>query len=720
MSTSLKSSALPKFTSSAPWYDVPQKDVVTVEHPCIVQDVDKAVQMLGGELALRNLVHSSPGGKPIGLKFHPEDAFSQPIYSINRPTDNLLLKITVPKRTGRKRKRGSDEPFAESDESRLQESEEPQKREAGKSEWERTVKKDARYLLRSLQDNKETYHVEPIARIHTSHIFRTMPDFVYRNSNSTFLQEMRQKILPFQYSKLSEFQLDLESHGLDNTEVIPPPVLSTVAYPVNYVYRQNPAIKAYLDPATGSRKLYNTQAPNKVFTQQCQWNTPASDIPGAVSPDAPPSETEGHNFHGLVTILRTIFARRPIWTRRGLANQLPPNAPLFLAKYAVAYVAYAMRSGPWRDTYIRLGVDPRSDRSYRKYQTLMLQLVSSKKSKVANQPYEGNELRYWRTDPARNSHIFTGKGSVPYDGKSWQLCDLEDPILKKLVDIPDLHLRSECEQRYFGWYQNGTWCKLKVILKTKVDLLLHRIDPIHSGGYYAGEDIDNPDFDLKFERFLALPESYNIAASSTVPSCSASYFPPPPSSSAAAGEHSNTPNERTPWQAAGPEGDPLLGFLPRNASKMELEWASQYRALCRAPQGQLPPSGRLSRSKQAVRKSFVGDRSGAGGNEGMGGQNQLGPQLAGEGSGDASSDGDHLAPNDTGEVLEQQPSPPPPSSSLSSPPLQDDVELEDSIDGVGQSMDHILVPDNGDNNLDDEYDEDINEEGTDESAVDMR
>jgi hypothetical protein len=44
---------------------------------------------------------------------------------------------------------------------------------------------------------------------------------------------------------------------------------------------------------------------------------------------------------------------------------------------------------------------------------------------------------------------------------------------------------------------------------------------------------------------------------------------------------------------------------------LELEWAAQYRALCRAPQGKLPKSGRLSKSKAQVRGSFLeeGDAS---------------------------------------------------------------------------------------------------------------
>ena len=558
---------VPKPSESAPWYTIPKTQAVCVEHPCLVQNVDKAVDMLGGDKAIKNFLRKDHVEKPINLKFHPEDPFSQPILSVNCQTNNVLLKVTVPKRTGRKRKRGTTDPFVE-------DLNEP------------PAKKSANYLLESLRANKNTYQIEPIASVPIMHIFRTMPDFAYSTSHSQYLNQFRDKVLPFQYPLLSDFQLN-PARGLEDTEIIPPSVLSTMAYPSNYAYRQNPAIKAFIDPTTGSRRLYNTQAPTKIHTQQCQWDTPPSEIPTTVSPSAPPLEAEPHNFRGLVTILRTIFARRPIWTRRGLANQLPPNAPIFLAKYAVGYAAYAMRSGPWRDTYIRFGVDPRSDPNYRKYQSLMLQLVSSKKSSIENRKYE-EASQAWRVDQDKESHIFTGKGRVPADGKSWQLCDLQDPILKKLVDTPDLELRETCEERYFGWYQNGTWCKLKIILKAKIDLMLEEIVP---------DEGEEADFDRKFDRLLALPESFNVPA-----------VPDEVRQRSNAAEDQYRRETPSLWKAAGRDGDPLLGFLPRNASKLELEWAAQYRALCRAPQGKLPiGAGRLSKSKAVTRGSFISE-----------------------------------------------------------------------------------------------------------------
>lgn len=81
---------------------------------------------------------------------------SRPLHSTSSATNNILLKVTVPKRTGRKRKRGSDEPFSGS----LPVAEpEPQRR-------------DAREFLKTLRDNVGRYQVEPVGMVQRTHVFR--------------------------------------------------------------------------------------------------------------------------------------------------------------------------------------------------------------------------------------------------------------------------------------------------------------------------------------------------------------------------------------------------------------------------------------------------------------------------------------------------------------------------------------------------------------------
>ena len=74
-------------------------------------------------------------------------------------TNNIVLKITVPKRTGRKRKRGSSDSYHEV---------------TGESQGQPPLtSRDTRSLLRSLQDNVGKYDIQPVGYIHETHRFRS-------------------------------------------------------------------------------------------------------------------------------------------------------------------------------------------------------------------------------------------------------------------------------------------------------------------------------------------------------------------------------------------------------------------------------------------------------------------------------------------------------------------------------------------------------------------
>jgi len=85
----------------------------------------------------------------------------------------VLLKITVPKRTGRKRKRGSDAPFAYPNE-------ESSTTEGGRkslgNEDPNLESQSGRIktssLLRKVIDNRDTYKVEVVAEIRQTHRYR--------------------------------------------------------------------------------------------------------------------------------------------------------------------------------------------------------------------------------------------------------------------------------------------------------------------------------------------------------------------------------------------------------------------------------------------------------------------------------------------------------------------------------------------------------------------
>jgi len=164
---------------TAPFYHVPPRRLVSVEHPAVIRNLDKAVDTLQGNVGIhtvrltahpRNhsrfnhtdtaqILNPPKADTPVNLVLRPEDVMARPIQSISCASNNVLLKVTVPKRTGRKRKRGSNEPFTHAASEDI-EGPPPQR-----------TSKD---LLRSLQDNASKYQIDAVGRVDRTHVFRGM------------------------------------------------------------------------------------------------------------------------------------------------------------------------------------------------------------------------------------------------------------------------------------------------------------------------------------------------------------------------------------------------------------------------------------------------------------------------------------------------------------------------------------------------------------------
>lgn len=474
-------------TNNAPRLTVPEEGIISVEHPCIVKNAEKAIDMLGGPIAIAQVVQEG-SDKTFALSFRPQDPTSKTIIANKKSANNVLLKISVPKRTGRKRKRGSNDPWTE-------DSTTP------------ATKKDAKYLVNSMADNVGSYKVTALSTIPTMHMWRSMPDFVYSTSHIKILQDAKDALLSQHYPSIKTFEIP-HTYGIEDTTTLPPPIWSNQNMPQSYTYRQNPSVKVSHDPVTGRSVIGNTQAPPKTYTYQIAWDD--AEYPTAVMPGITPLEKQTPIVRQTVAALQALFEERPIWSRRALLNCLPSNLSAFnVVRFCLGYVSFAIRSGPWRDTLVRLGVDPRTDPKYRVYQTIMLQLVPKAnqlafapgvaprkthsykpRPKIISATGETSDLptsaqiekkkmldtrkafqRKWTHSENSTSHVFDGQSPLPPDGKVWQLCDFTDSQLVALRDIPEVYIRATCETRYFGWYENGTNAKIRVVLKAKVEAL---------------------------------------------------------------------------------------------------------------------------------------------------------------------------------------------------------------------------------------------------------
>lgn len=116
----------------------------------------------------------------------PENAFCPSIVSHNASTHNVLLKVTVPKRTGRKRKRGTDGPWEGTASS------------AGDDEQVSSQKRadHPKTLLRKLQDNVDDYRVDTVGVIKHTHRYRGMVNSHAKLISVANLEHLRPHGLP--------------------------------------------------------------------------------------------------------------------------------------------------------------------------------------------------------------------------------------------------------------------------------------------------------------------------------------------------------------------------------------------------------------------------------------------------------------------------------------------------------------------------------------------
>lgn len=388
------------------------------------------------------------------LLLHPGRHQLNSVLSGNTTSKSLVCQVIVPKIIGRKRKGSLVDSEAEDLESHQM------------TEKQR--------LMQSLKDQPEACDFKIIGQYNRVHKFRTMPDFAYSQQSNNFMRSFNDTIGTFKYEKLKEFQLHGNEEYKPDADLIPPPVFSPHVIPFNYVYQQNTSVKVVVgddgEVTTLNESTFQRSVVSRVAIDIDQVPT---EPPLSVTPiDLQPATSQI-----LIQKLRALFTERPIWSRRAVYHQLEQAQSLSGLKWLFQYVGYEFGAGPWAMTVIRYGVDPRADPEFRMYQSITLHFEPQARHHPTT-PGKGNRGGA-RQAPKKVNHldengvpgyIFTGK-SLVLDGKTWQVCDVQDPLIRAIFSTENL--RSECDMDSDGWFKNGTWAKAKVIFRYKARALLN-------------------------------------------------------------------------------------------------------------------------------------------------------------------------------------------------------------------------------------------------------
>ena len=106
------------------------------------------------------------------LYLRPDNPTVRPLTSHNALTHNVVVKVTVPRRTGRKRKKGSDGPWHDDEGHMASEQHAAGDQEVAVMSRDRNDR--PLKLRRKLCDNVGKYVVEPIGVVTNTHRYRGM------------------------------------------------------------------------------------------------------------------------------------------------------------------------------------------------------------------------------------------------------------------------------------------------------------------------------------------------------------------------------------------------------------------------------------------------------------------------------------------------------------------------------------------------------------------
>ncbi|KZT20750.1 hypothetical protein NEOLEDRAFT_1140279 [Neolentinus lepideus HHB14362 ss-1] len=443
---------------------LPSKSFYSVEYPGYVcpTSIPTAINNLGGQMSLDNAFKrtASKNDSLLELRLRADNPFAHPIPGENVSTSNILLKV---------------------------------------------VKRKRRKLRPSEGDERSAhigdYTVEALGIVPKTVRFRSMADYQYQPAEEDPVVKLRRAIDSMDFEGICSYtfpeekedytithrtimQIDPQLTGevpaepnfISNLRMFPPPLFSRQSVPQNYGFKSNPmsTVTTFVDDNEEERKrLINRSRWKGYGAVSIVFADPA--VPSKPFPQV--EEVRDQVDQPLLKRLEQYFEERPVWTRLALLNQFTPleAREIHNSKTMLPLISYTFSDGPWRDTLIRFGYDPRTDMYARFYQRIYFRNVNHPivRPSVVNRRHDGRSAtlapsadehgQSIETDQ-RNSHIFDGV-ILTKETAAFQLCDIHDQLLRDMIGDED-SVREACNERD-GWYTTSAFESIKTVLRHK-------------------------------------------------------------------------------------------------------------------------------------------------------------------------------------------------------------------------------------------------------------
>lgn len=165
-------------------------------------------------------------------------------------------------------------------------------------------------------------------------------------------------------------------------------------------------------------------------------------------------------------IQQLLHHRRPVVTVRVLLDWMSSASRADIER-ALPLCGYMFRDGLWKKALIKFGVDPRSSPEFRHYQTVTMEMdFDPIVERVKHDRTKSRELVFPQFLKGDDNipHTFGGTKFVP-DNNTWQICDISDALLRRIVSTNDI---CSGVDHMDGFFWNGTMAKLEVIMRDKL------------------------------------------------------------------------------------------------------------------------------------------------------------------------------------------------------------------------------------------------------------
>lgn len=200
------------------------------------------------------------------------------------------------------------------------------------------------------------------------------------------------------------------------------------------------------------------------------------DPPGEVPATAPQGSREQlhDSERPFAEAVRELFEKRSVWLRGPLEAQLAARGfarqTVTLMQKAFRCVAFLFVDGPWRNAYVRLGVDPRTSPQ----DTKALQVIDFRDRWFRSQTrYYGSVAQSRKTAEGENATPSDSFFRVPPSSRSqlYQLVDIEDDFIQDALRSSET--LEECSEQT-GWLPRATIDEIRSLMQAKADVMRRR------------------------------------------------------------------------------------------------------------------------------------------------------------------------------------------------------------------------------------------------------